>query len=256
MILHSNKSTRCFTALLLCIFFSSALYAQKDSVEKVFAFKITGYINVLTDSSIAVQVMKPAAFPVSIKNKQLGVLYHCYKAGEALDTAAIGVGRCNLIKGDYYYFGIKLHKQQKASEGDLIYLKVKMPYVYDGLLLNVMNHAINFTNVYGDNFMNTGAVFTNTKNDEFKVLDSMVNDIHFTGSAMLQQMPGQNQPVKGGIYDGKKLFEAMQAVKRTELEAFLKYVTARPKKYAGNSWKISEVFATWMDGGTPTVIEK
>jgi len=47
----------------------------------------------------------------------------------------------------------------------------------------------------------------------------------------------------------------MQAVKRTELESFLRYITARPKNYAGNSWKISEIFATWMNGATPTVVE-
>jgi hypothetical protein len=82
-----------------------------------------------------------------------------------------------------------------------------------------------------------------------------VSDIRFTGSEMLKQMPDYNKLVKGGIYDGKKLFDAMQAVKRSELELFLKYITARPKKYAGNNWKISEIFATWMDGATPTVVE-
>lgn len=246
-----------FTALLLSVLFSSNYcLAQKDSADKIFAFKITGYINALTDSSTLVQVLKPAVFPVAIKDKQLGVLYHCYKTDVTLDTAMMGFGRCNLIKGEYYYFGIKLQKGQQPVEGDLVYSKVKVPYVYDGLLLNVMNHAISFTNVYGNDFMNTDAMFTNTKNDELKVLDSMVNDIRFTGGAMLEQMPAQNQVVKGGIYDGKKLFDAMQAVKRSELESFLKYVKARPKNYAGNSWKISEVFATWMNGATPTVIEK
>jgi hypothetical protein len=47
----------------------------------------------------------------------------------------------------------------------------------------------------------------------------------------------------------------MQAVTRNELESFLKYVIARPKKYAGNKWKISELFATWATSGTPVVVE-
>jgi hypothetical protein len=245
-----------FTLLLLCIFFgSNHTRAQKDSVEKIFAFKITGYIKALSDSSTVVQVINPASFPVAIRDKQLGVLYHCYKSGTIHDTAMIGWGRCNLIKGEYYYFGIKLKKLQQPSEGDIIYTKVKVPYVYDGLLLNVMNHAISFTNVYGSGFLNADAIFTNTKKDELNILDSMVSDIRFTGSAMLQQIPEQDRIIKGGIYNGKKLFDAMQAVKRNELELFLKYVAARPKSYAGNSWKISEIFATWMDGATPTVVE-
>jgi hypothetical protein len=245
-----------FIFLLLCVILSSnQLHAQKDSTDKIFAFKITGYIKAQNDSIVIVQVLKPASLPVAILDKQLAVLNHCYKSGTRLDTAMIGWGRCNLIKGEYYYFGIRLKKLQQASEGDLLYAKVKVPFVYDGLLLNVMNHAIGFTNVFGGNMVPSNSVFTNTKMDELRLLDSMVNDIHFTGSEMLKQMPEQNRVVKGGIYDGKKLFDAMQAVTRNELELFLKYIIARPKNYAGNSWKISEIFATWMDGSTPTVVE-
>ena len=242
--------------ILLILFLSSSqLLAQKDSVEKLIAFKITEYIKPLSDSTVVVQVIMRDAFPAVINDKQLGVLYHAYKSGTKLDTATIGWGRCNLIKGEYYYFGIRLKKNQQLSEGDIIYVRSKVAYVYDGLLLNVMNHAVQFTNVYGDYFMNSNAIFSNTKKDELNIMDSMLNDIQFTGNAMLQQMPEQNQDIKTGIYTGKKLFIAMQAVKRNELEMFLKYMIARPKNYAGNSWKISEIFATWMADGTPTVIE-
>jgi hypothetical protein len=240
---------------LILIFGCNQLQAQKDSIEKIVAFKITGYIKPLTDSSTVVQVFKPASFPVPINDRQLGVLQHCYKSGTKLDTAMIGWGRCNLIKSDYYYFGIRLQKMQQASEGNLIYIKVKVPYVYDGLLLNVMNHAIQFTNVYGDSFMNSNAIFTNTKKDEENMLDSMLSDIRYTANAMFQQMPEQNQIIKDGIYKGEKLFTAMLFAKRNELELFLKYIIARPKNYAGNTWKISETFATWVAGGTPTVVE-
>ena len=48
----------------------------------------------------------------------------------------------------------------------------------------------------------------------------------------------------------------MQATTRTDVEKFLKYMAARPKKYAGNVWKISEVFATWMVNNTPVVAEE
>lgn len=241
--------------LMPAFFIPNKATAQKDSAEKLVAFKITGYIKVLTDSSVAVQVFKPASFPAVIKDKQMGVLYHANKSGAQLDTAMIGWGRCSLIKSDYYYFGIRLQKMQQASEGDIIYTKLKVPYVYDGLLLNLMNHAIQFTNVYGDNFINSNAIFTNTKKEEGNILDSMLKDIQYTANAMFQQMPEQNQLIKDGIYKGQKLFTAMLFAKRNELELFLKYVMARPKNYAGNTWKISETFATWIAGGTPTVIE-
>ena len=240
---------------LAVFFFSNGSHAQTDSVEKIFAFKITAYIKSLTDSSSVVQVIKPASLPVVIREKQLGTLFHCYKSGTTLDTAMIGYGRCQLIKGEYYYFSIQHSKMQQPADGDILYVLLKLPVVYNGLLLKVMNHALEFTNVYGEPFMAGNAIFTNTKQNELDLLDSMVNDIKFTGGEMLKQMPEQNLVINGGIYNGKKLFEAMQAVKRTELELFLKYVSARPKNYAGNTWKISETFATWMNSSTPRVVE-
>ena len=245
-----QKKIVIISLLLFATITGKAQYIQ----EKLIAFKITDYMKPLSDSVTVVQVLMPASFPVAIPEKQLGVLYHCYKTGASLDTAMIGWGRCNLIKGDYYYFGVHLQKMQQPADGDLIYLKLKIPFVYDGLLLKVMSHAMAFSSVYGEPFMKPEAIFTNTRANELSILDSMVKDIRFTATAMQQQMPEQNQPVASGMYKGKKLFEAMQSAQRSDLEAFLKYVSVRPKNYAGNTWKISEVFATWMSEGAPTVV--
>jgi hypothetical protein len=255
-LLFLRKKMRTIFTFLFAVFCSNQGIAQKDSVEKIFAFKITGYIKSLTDSSTVVQVIKPASLPVYIKEKQSGTLFHCYKKGTLLDTAMIGFGRCQLIKGEYYYFAITHSKIQQAAEGDLLYVLLKLPVLYDGLLLKVMSHAILFSNVYNEPFMNSNAIFTNSQKNELDLLDSMVNDIHFTGGEMLKLMPEQNQVIKGGIYVGKKLFDAMQSVKRSELELFIKYITARPKNYAGSTWKISEIFATWMTSSTPRVVER
>lgn len=241
--------------LMLVIFSGTRVQAQKDTADKIFAFKITSYINRLTDSSVIVQVQKPATVPVIIKEKQLATLFHNYSTGKTFDTAMIGWGRCQLIKSDFYYFGLLLKKGQQASGGDLLYLKAKLPLVYDGLLFKVMRHAVSFTTVFGDDFMNSNALFTNTQKDELRLLDSMVNDIQFTGKAMQEQMPGQNQLIAEGAFKGKKVFDAMQAAKRTDLEQFLKYMIARPKIYAGNNWKVSEIFATWMAEGAPAAEE-
>ena len=252
--MQANDNMRKIAFLILVISCSFRTNAQTDSVEKIFAFKITDYINPLNDSTSLVQIVKPASVPLNIKEKQMAVLYHCYKNGEILDTAIIGWSKCQLIKGDYYYFSVHLNGSQVASGGDLLYANLKMPYVYDGLLLNIMNRAIQFNNVYELPFMSNDAIFTNSKKNESDVLDSMISDIRFTGKAMLQQMPAQNKVVESGIYKGQKLLEAMQKATRADLESFLKYVAARPTKYAGNTWKISETYATWMAAGTPTVV--
>ena len=45
----------------------------------------------------------------------------------------------------------------------------------------------------------------------------------------------------------------MKTITKKDMTDFLDYVIAFPQKYSGNDWKIAEVFATWMDGGAPTV---
>lgn len=242
-------------SLLLSVFSCFVIKAQVNSVEKAYAFKITSYLVHLKDSTTAVQVIKPASLPLTIRDQQAAILYHCYTEGKKLDTTIKGWGRCQLIKGDYYYFAINHTNQQPPAEGDLLYVRLKLPFVYNGLLMDVMSHAVAFTNVYGEPFMNSKAIFTNTKQMEHAILDSMVNDIRFTGNAMQEQMSGQNQLLGSGIFKGMKLFDVMKAIKRADLELFLKYVIARPKNYAGNTWKISETVATWINGGSPTVIE-
>jgi hypothetical protein len=240
---------------VIVLFCCTTLQAQLMPVEKVFAFKITDYIKQLNDSISLVQVVKPGSWPITIIEKQLGVLKHCSKKGIELDTASIGWGRCQLIKGEYYYFAIHLYKNQQIKEGDLLYTKLTTQVIYNGRLVDVMKHAVELTRVTDEKFLQPEDMFTINRQKEQALLDSMIADIHYTGSVMMQQIPDQNQLIKGGIYDGKKLFTAMQAATRAELEQFLNYIIARPSIYAGNTWKISEIFATWMVSETPRVIE-
>ena len=58
---------RIIAVLLFVVFSNIQLLAQIDSVEKIFAFKITAYIKTLTDSSTVVQVIKPASLIREIK---------------------------------------------------------------------------------------------------------------------------------------------------------------------------------------------
>src|SRR5205085_2539326 len=152
-------------------------------------------------------------------------------------------------------FLINLLPGQKLTAMDLLYLKAKIPVVYDGLLFKVMCHAIKFTDVFDDPVMEEKDMFINTKKDEQAILEAMLVDIRTTGQAMKDKQPNQNVVIENGAYKGKKVFEAMQKIEQTELESFLKYIIARPKIYAGNTWKISEVFATWMVDGAPTTKE-
>ena len=239
------------TSIVILLLFING-YSQKDSVEVLFAYRITDYTVKLNDSVTIVQVNLPEGWPVSIHDKQMAILKHRYENG-AIDTTLVGWGRCNLIKGNYYYFTIHKYGVQEPKQGDLLYTKCKtLPY-YKSVLFDINTHAINLTTVYEDQFYYAAELFQLDAQKEKRVLDSMVADIRFTGTEMKKQMPGQNQLVVGGLFDGKKVFEAMETTSRKELEEFLKYVIARPVKYAGNTWKLSEIFATWVINKSPQV---
>jgi len=238
---------------IVILFLFLHCFSQADSVEVLFAYRITDYKVKLNDSITVVQVNLSDALPLSIKEKQLGILKHRFENG-TLDTNLIGWGRCHLIKGNYYYFSILKSRDEEPEEGDLLYTNSKtLPY-YKSPLFDINRHAISLTTVYENQFYHSADLFVLDQQKEKTLLDSMVADIRFTGNAMKKQMPGNNQLITGGMFDGKKIFDAMEITTRKELEEFLKYIVARPGNYAGNTWKLSEIFATWIVSKSPQVI--
>jgi hypothetical protein len=242
--------------LLVCMLFNSLVvlsFAQKNDDKDVFAFTITNYMQSPNDSITIVQIQMPDGF--KIDEKQMGLLKRNYSNNKE-DTARIGYGRCNLIKGDYYYFGLKLdNKINKPQPNDLIYTWLKYDAKQKGIIYGLTKNAIYLSNIYDSIFYNFSSALWMNEQSEKALLSGLANDIKFTGKAMLEQMPQQNQVIKGGIFNGKKLFEAMQLTTTEDVVKFLKYINVRPRNYAGNTWKISEIFATWITSESPTVIE-
>jgi hypothetical protein len=65
-----------------------------------------------------------------------------------------------------------------------------------------------------------------------------------------------NVKIKGGSRDGKMVLNTMKVCSTEDVTDFLEYMIARPRLYSGRQWKISEVFATWLSEGAPTIIKK
>ncbi len=244
------------------IFFTIALFistltisAQKDSIDILYCFRITDYTVQLNDSTTVVQISKTESLPLKIKDKQMGILKYRYENEKIFDTTLIGAGRCNLIKEEWHYFSLHLYHNRKPEKDDLLYSICRMPKLYIGVLFNIARNDIRLTKVDEVPFYSAEKVFKLNEQTENALIDSMAKDIRDTGKEMLAQNDGQDQIIKGGIYNGKKLFAAMLASSGEDVRKFLKYMVARPQKYAGNVWKISELFATWMTNETPMVIE-
>ncbi len=242
--------------LLIFAFFLININGHCQKEKTIISLPITSYLQVVNDTLTIVQVKLPAFSVFDIEEKTLGVLLHKYESNKDYDTARIGYGRCNLTKGSFNYFGLHLYKNQQPQEGDILKLKVVLEDCYKGLLYTASTHHILFTTVERKEFYNWQTPFLwKTETEEKKFYTMMINDIKYTGKAMLQQMPTQNKEIESGTYKGVKLFDVMQNITIKDLKGFLMYVKARPEKYTCNTWKISELYATWIDGGAPTVVE-
>lgn len=239
---------------LVFILVSFTTFGQEDTTKWLRAFPITDYITPLTDTIKIVQVNLPQG--LTIREKQLGLLKGMY-GGIHTDTITIGSGRCNLIKGNYYYFTIDFLKSGKLPRrGDLLYTFMDKPPVYIGNMLRMASHYILLKDVYENPLYDRYTIFSQwTKNDEDRVMDSIVADIHFTGDYFLKNSPEMNIKIKSGKHKDKPVLNTMIASTKKDVTEFLEYIIARPALYAGNEWKVSEIFATWLSEGAPTVLK-
>jgi hypothetical protein len=222
-------------------------------LKKVVAFPVTDYIVKGNDSVQIIQLKLPEG--LIIEKSAAGILKSVYSG---LDTVTeLGTGKCNLIKDNYCYFGIKMKKRQRTpKKGDLLYTSVSINNCYIGNLFNVVCYGITINSVDERKLVDMDmAIAFKDAAAEQTVIDSLVNDVHYTAKVMVAQQNNQDMVLQDGLFKGKQLFATMQVITDKDVIAFLKYVNARPAKYAGNTWKFSEIFATWMAGGTPTVID-
>jgi len=240
--------------LIAILFYSINCYAQADNTKQLRAFPITSYIVDLNDSVKVVQLEMPDG--LTIKEKQIGLLRGVYGTSHD-DTVLKGYGRCNLIKGNYYYFTIGHNTSYVApKEGDLIYVFLDKTDAFYGQIPKLASHFIQLLSVYDEPFYDRYIIFNQwTENEEKALIDSMVKDIKFTGNYFMENNPSMDKVVPSGKFKGKKILTVMAECKPDDVKDFMSYVYARPLLYAGRKWKVSEVFATWAIEGAPTVIK-
>ncbi|MEI7735277.1 MAG: hypothetical protein WCI49_07400 [Ferruginibacter sp.] len=239
---------------LLIIFCAFCIITpSQGQLKKLIAFPITGYIVKGNDSVQIVQLNLPEG--LTIGKSEAGILKSVKNGTDTVTE--LGTGKCNLIKNNYYYFGIITKKGLRSpKEGDLLYTSVNVKGFYFGYLFNVVRFGITINSVEERKLadMKMAMTFKDAAAEQ-SVIDSLVNDVHYTGKSMAEQQNSQDMVLPDGIFKGKKLFATMQLITDKDVIAFLKYIDARPSIYAGNTWKFSEIFATWMASGTPTVLE-
>ncbi|MBL0334632.1 MAG: hypothetical protein IPP73_04685 [Chitinophagaceae bacterium] len=236
--------------LIAVFFFQQQTFAQTNPAKIKRGFPITSYMVALNDTTQLLQIELPEG--LKMEDKQVGIVQGVYH-GNRGDTIRKGIGRCQLIKGNYYYYSTKqLSPDIKFNEGDLIYTMMPKNDIYDGQIPKLASDFILLQDVYENQLYDRYTIFYKwTKEMEDAVIDSCVADVKFTGGYFLGENPDANVVIDSGPYKGKKVFAVMMETNASMIRDFLSYVIVRPRLYAGNKWKISEVFATWLTGGAP-----
>ena len=226
----------------------------KAQWTKQIAFPITSYIVEAGDSVTIVQLKLPQGF--SIKEKTYGLVRSVFKTtGDSVIT--VGSGRCSLIKSEYCYYGLlNKYMRRKPVAGDLLYTDVTTPPFYTGYLFDVIRHNITINNVAEKTIADLTIILqVKTADDELPLLTALAEDVKYTGKVMSELNNSQDMMIPEGRFKDQKLFAAMQKITVADVTDFFKYINARPVKYAGNTWKMSEIMATWMVAGAPAVKE-
>lgn len=239
---------------LLLLIAPLAGFGQTDSTKWLRAFPITDYMIVLNDSTKVIQLEMPDG--LKLQDKQIGIVWGIYN-GSKEEVVQKGYGRCYLVKGNYYYFAIGHNDSGlPLTKGDLLYTFMPRSSVYYGQAAILASHFIRLQNVYEQFFYDRYNIFLNwTEADEKKLNDSLVADIRFTGQYFLDNHSPMNKEISTGAYKGQKTLEVMVKCQPADVMRFFDYVIARPRLYAGKEWKISEIFATWLTEGAPTIVK-
>lgn len=224
------------------------LTAQKLSI---WAFPVTDYI-IDADSVTIVQVKLPKG--LVIKEKTLGLVRSGFnKPGDSVIT--VGSGRCRMIKEGYFYFALlKKYLARKPVAGDLLYADITTPEFYSYRIFGAIRHNIIIKSIQDDTIADIIKVLhLKTREDEMQLLTKLKNEVIFTGKVMSEENNNQNMLITEGKFKNQKLFAAMQSISEDDVINFLNYIDVKPEKYAGHTWKFSEIMATWIVGGAPTV---
>lgn len=197
-----------------------------------------------------VNLQKPAG--INFTKGQTFICKGAYKNAD-IDTITKGYGTLsNVLPGTLEGHINTTDLRFPLTNGDICYLMIKGDDNRKDVFYKLARFAIGFIEV-NDNIIFAPAESLGIWDEERtkKIMTQLTADIQYTGKAMLDRKDQQQQIINGGDYDGKPLFTAMQEIKENEVLAFLQYIFARPTKYSGHYWKISEIFATWITSGTP-----
>lgn len=242
------------SGIIFFVLITSFTVFSQGKKDWLVSYPITSYI-LEEDNVVIVQAHIPNDLAaLKIEKDAYTILKKSYSNDADAEDKEGAAMKCMLIKGEYHYLACKSADIAFTPvAGDLLYYFIKKPSTAKLSLVPVASKSISFSDVNDNEICNAGAVLTKwSKAQNAKAIDEMIKDIKTVGNYYLENGEIENYAINEGRYKGRKLFDVMVSCTAADVDAFLKYVAKRFNKYAGQNWKISEVFATWVNAGGPS----
>ena len=249
---------RFFIPILFVLFCFSAKAQVQKTIAKNFNFKID-YVYYGQKDSIYLFIYEGGNLGVKIgeQGKVFGV-----HSSEKPNRSQKELGYSTVVKimGDTIIAKTVLYKpniaDEKAASGDYLTMEVNLPVNnYNSLFYDLALMQIKFSDaerqplyplkkiLFRDSKILEDSIVNRSIADIKSIYDMVKNDAGY---------PTLKVKIPEGRYKGKTTLEVMAKTNKTDIMSFLKFVKSYPGKYLGNTYKIAEVFATWVVNFAPT----
>jgi CHAT domain-containing protein len=241
---------------LLIINFSAKAQAQK-TVARSYNFKIDYVYYGKADS---VYIVSYEGGQLGIKANQQGKVFGVYST-EKPNRSQKEIGYSTVVKvlGDTIIAKTTLYKPTIADEkvmvNDYLSLEINLPqYNYNSLFHELALMQIMFLDNSRQRLYSLKQILTkDSKLLEDSIVNKSIADIKSIYDMVKDDDNYKSLRVKmtDGRYKGRTVLDVMAKTNKTDIIGFLKFVKSYPGKYIGTSWKIGEVFATWVINNAP-----
>ncbi len=204
--------------------------------------------HVLSDKNIYIAEIELNGF-YEFEEKAGGKVFALAENGQNNRKTFVGVASIHRKKENRLSLKITTEKGISLQIGDLIQMPTIVPNEANTLAYDLFRFRINFLNSYDDKLFNCEEWSTYHAETEIALIQTLADEVRFYGGEMRGKMP--SQPLKGGKYQDLDMFDAMVRTSAEDMRNFLHFIRSYPAHYAGQDWKIAEIYVTWLTHDMP-----
>lgn len=214
----------------------------------VASFELQNPAHILSDKNVYIADIELNGF-YEFEEKAGGKVFSLAENGEKLRNNFIGEAAIHKRFENKMRLKVTTEKGISLQIGDLIQLPIIIPNEPNTLAFDLFRFHINLLNSYSDKLFNCEAWVNYDEETEKLLIQTLADEVRYYGGEMRGKMP--SQILENGRYKDMDMFDAMVRTSADDMHSFLNFIRSYPAHYAGQDWKIAEIYATWLTHNTP-----